>query len=83
MPPTPPLLRTEGNRGHTTVKDYTRDAAIKPNTGRLRKRKFTYGKGLFAQFQTSERQPPVTALVVGKNLSQPVDLRAKCNLRSN
>ncbi len=36
-----------------------------------------------ARFQTSERQSPVAALVVGKNLSQPVDLRAKCNLRSN
>jgi hypothetical protein len=36
-----------------------------------------YGTSLFAQFQTSERQSPMAALVVGKNLSQPVDLRAK------
>ena len=36
-----------------------------------------------AQFQTSERPFPVAALVVGKNLSQTVDLRAKCHPRSN
>jgi hypothetical protein len=30
-------------------------------SGQLRKRKFTYGKSLFAQIQTSEQQPRAAA----------------------